>query len=102
MSDNKNSPPNTTSIGQKQRQGALQLGARKKPCVTAYRYQEAGSSFGSCCTDPLVHHGRHFGRTVHALCTISTLLNNGLLRKGELGNQPDGAFTFEYVFWKVK
>jgi hypothetical protein len=102
MSDDENSPPNATSIGQKRRQGALQLGARKKPCVTAYRYQEAGSSFGSCCTDPLVHHGRHFGRTVHALCTISTLLNNGLLRKGELGDQPDGAFTFEYVFWKVK
>ncbi|KIM78735.1 hypothetical protein PILCRDRAFT_75154, partial [Piloderma croceum F 1598] len=46
-------------------------------------------------TDPLIHHGRHFGRTVHALCTVSTLLNNGLLRMGENSDQPDEAFTHE-------
>ena len=51
----------------------------------------------SCGTDPLVHHGRHFGRTVHVFCTISALLNNGILRMGELAEQPAGAFTHEYV-----
>jgi len=66
------------SVGQK-RPGALQLGARKKPCGT----------------DPLIHHGRHFGRTVHALCTISALINNGVLRMGELAEQPDSIYSKE-------
>jgi hypothetical protein len=61
-------------------------------------YQELTPNFCSSSTDPLVHYGRHFGRTVHALCTVTTLLNNGLLRMGELLDQPDDAFTHEYVF----
>lgn len=28
--------------------------------------------------DPLVHHGRHFGRAVHAFCNVQTLIVNGL------------------------
>jgi hypothetical protein len=51
----------------------------------------------SCTTDPLVHHGRHFGRTVHALCNVTALLNNGLLYIGELSGQPEETFTHEYV-----
>ncbi|KAG1769425.1 hypothetical protein EDD22DRAFT_996534 [Suillus occidentalis] len=43
---------------------ALQMGPRKK----------ASSS------DPLVSHGRHFGRTVFALCNYPSLLTNGILR----------------------
>ena len=65
---------------------ALQLGPRKKayvryiyllivcPQQTRYRYFRP-----SCLTDPLVHHGRHFGRTEHALCNVRTLLTNGLV-----------------------
>lgn len=64
--------------GQK-RAGALQIGSRKK----------------SCGTDPLVHHGRHFGRTVHALCTVSALINNGVIRTRELATQPDKIMTEE-------
>jgi hypothetical protein len=30
---------------------------------------------------------------------VSTLLNNGLLRKGELADKPDDAFTDGYVFF---
>ena len=30
-------------------------------------------------SDPLVHHGRHFGRTVHAMCNVRALIGNGLL-----------------------
>jgi len=52
----------------------------------------------SCGTDPLVHYGRHFGRTVHALCTVSSILNNGILRMGELQDQPEEMFTLESVF----
>jgi hypothetical protein len=33
-------------------------------------------------TNPFVHHGRHFGRTIHALCNVKQLLSNGLLRLG--------------------
>ncbi|KAF8837043.1 hypothetical protein BDN67DRAFT_867292, partial [Paxillus ammoniavirescens] len=29
--------------------------------------------------DPLVHHGRHFGRAVHAFCNVQTLITNGLV-----------------------
>ncbi|KIK18268.1 hypothetical protein PISMIDRAFT_40431, partial [Pisolithus microcarpus 441] len=28
--------------------------------------------------DPLVHHGCHFGRVVHAFCNVQTLLTNGM------------------------
>lgn len=51
----------------------------------------------SCRTDPLVHHGRHFGRTVHALTNVAALLNNGLLYMSELSEQPDETFSHEYV-----
>ena len=81
-------------------------------CITAGRQEETVSCWlhipitssltkhlgASCGTDPLVHHGRHFGRTVHALCTISALINNGILRMGELAEQPDATFTRECVF----
>ena len=28
--------------------------------------------------DPLVHHGRHFGRAIHAFCNVQMLILNGL------------------------
>ena len=28
--------------------------------------------------DPLVHHGRHFGRAMHAFCNVQTFITNGL------------------------
>ncbi|TDL14632.1 hypothetical protein BD410DRAFT_858948 [Rickenella mellea] len=33
--------------------------------------------------DPLLYCGRHFGRTVHAMCNIPALITNGILRMGE-------------------
>lgn len=50
-----------------------------------------------CVSDPLVHHGRHFGRTVHALCNVNALITNGILRLGELADEPEEAFTSEYA-----
>ena len=56
------------------------------------------TTFCRCTTDPLVHHGRHFGRTVHALCSVPTLLLNGILRSGERADDPEECFTPESVF----
>lgn len=53
--------------------------------------------FYRCVSDPLVHHGRHFGRTVHALCNVNALITNGILRLGELADEPEEAFTSEYA-----
>ncbi|TFK17107.1 hypothetical protein FA15DRAFT_683610 [Coprinopsis marcescibilis] len=33
---------------------------------------------GRAKTDPLVHHGRHFGRTIQAFCRVQSLVQNGL------------------------
>lgn len=49
----------------------------------------------SCTSHPLVHSGRHFGRTVHALCNVNSLITNGVLRLGELAEQPEESFTAE-------
>ena len=40
-------------------------------------------------------HGHHFCRTVHALCNVKALLTNGILRLGELAEEPEEAFTAE-------
>jgi hypothetical protein len=52
--------------------------------------------FNSSATDPLVHYGRHFGRTVYALCNFQALLTNGILWMGELADTPEENFTAEY------
>lgn len=44
------------------------------------------SQSGRRSTDPLVHTGRHFGRTVHALSVVHHLLVNGVVRLGELNS----------------
>jgi hypothetical protein len=47
----------------------------------------------SAFSDPLVSHGRHFGRTIHALCNVKALLTNGLLRMGEWAGRPEETLT---------
>ena len=44
-----------------------------------------------------MHHGRHFGRTIHALCSVNALLTNGILREVELADRPEETFSAEYV-----
>ena len=86
--------PSTT--GTRRREDALHLGARKKPCVTHISYiLSLFTSIGSCVSDPLVHHGRHFGRTIHAMSNVHVLITNGLLRMGELADQPEETFAAE-------
>jgi len=55
----------------------------------------------SCLTDPLISHGRHFCRTIHALCNIQALLTNGLLRIGELADLPEESFTAEDMIFTL-
>lgn len=38
----------------------------------------------SARTDPLVGHGRHFGRTIRTFCRIHTLISNGVSRTMQL------------------
>ncbi|KAF8834724.1 hypothetical protein BDN67DRAFT_914346, partial [Paxillus ammoniavirescens] len=45
--------------------------------------------------DPLVHHGRHFGRAVHAFCNVQTLVTNGLIRMAADGDEE--TLTAAYV-----
>jgi hypothetical protein len=83
----------------RKRPGALILGPRKKPYVTfkcGYTIISIISVTRSG-TDPLVHHGRHFGRTVHALCSVQALVTNGLIHVDELAVRPEAIFTDEYV-----
>ena len=40
-------------------------------------------------------HRHHFCQTVHALCNVKALLTNGILRLGELAEEPEEAFTAE-------
>ncbi|RDB27960.1 hypothetical protein Hypma_002108 [Hypsizygus marmoreus] len=67
-SDDENHPP-SSHYSQQPRESALRLGPRKKPSHS----------------DPLIHNGRHFGRTVNALCNVPALLTNGIaMRTAEL------------------
>ncbi|RDB25923.1 hypothetical protein Hypma_006362 [Hypsizygus marmoreus] len=78
--DDENRPPEPRpAAASRPRDSALQLGPRKKPCHS----------------DPLIHHGRHFGRTVNALCNVFTLLTNGILRMVEQPDEPEESFTAE-------
>jgi len=99
MSSDENDPSNAAV---RKRSGALQLGPRKKPYDVTFLKSSLQSldliSLCASCSggpDPLVHHGRHFGRTVHALCTVGALLNNGILRMGELAEVAEESFTHE-------
>ena len=92
MSDTENEVPNANG----KRTGALQLGPRKKMhVIIQYLYASLLTSYTSSSTDPLVHNGRHFCRTVHAMCNMQTLLINGILRVGEQAEKPEEEFTAE-------
>ncbi|KAG1863295.1 hypothetical protein C8R48DRAFT_602829 [Suillus tomentosus] len=70
----------TSSIPSKRGSSALQMGPRKKASTS----------------DPLVSHGRHFGRTVFALCNYPSLLTNGILRLEQMEDTPLEEFSAEY------
>ncbi|KAF8227117.1 hypothetical protein L208DRAFT_1298352 [Tricholoma matsutake] len=55
----------------------------------------------SCASDPLVHYGQHFGRAVHAMCSIQALLTNGILHMGEEGEVVEESLTPEQVSYLI-
>ncbi|KAG2112776.1 hypothetical protein DEU56DRAFT_759593 [Suillus clintonianus] len=69
----------TSSIPAKRGSSALQMGPRKRASLS----------------DPLVSHGRHFGRTVFALCNYPSLLTNGILRLEQMEDTPLEDFSAE-------
>lgn len=85
-----NQPSSESSLGRRPRlENALELGPRKKAQVYPLRITRINDVNGSparCLTNPFVHHGRHFGRTVHALCRVHAIINNGILWEGNIGN----------------
>ena len=82
-SDIENERRPTSNVSRKRAaSGALQLGPRKKQYVFLlsfglYRDLTAYVIIRTA-QDPLVHHGRHFGRAIHAFCNVQTLILNGL------------------------
>ena len=44
-----------------------------------------------------MHHGRHFGRTVHAMCNVQALITNGITRMGEGEEVAEEALTHEFA-----
>jgi hypothetical protein len=68
------------------RPGALRLAQKKRPYVThPFSIHPVGSLQDSSGADPLVHYGRHFGWTVHAMCSIHALIVTGLLYAAKIG-----------------
>ena len=48
--------------------------------LTSFPRRYSHPSCDSTTTDPLVHHGRHFGRAIFAFCNVKSLVINGLER----------------------
>ncbi|KAG2750658.1 hypothetical protein P692DRAFT_20729385 [Suillus brevipes Sb2] len=69
----------TPNIPNKRGSSALHMGPRKRASTS----------------DPLVSHGRHFGRTVFALCNYPSLLTNGILRLEQMEDTPLEDFSSE-------
>ncbi|KAG6913971.1 hypothetical protein DXG01_003232 [Tephrocybe rancida] len=85
MEENSSATP-PSSLGCRQREpikNALSQGPKKRAS-----YQ-----------DPLIGHGRHFGQTIHALCRIHTVINNGIIIEAELiSSSSEQSLTFDARF----
>lgn len=86
--------PASVATGQKRSHpNALELGPRKRPLVFPSSRYELELIFASTTQDPLVHHGRHFGRAVHTFCNIQTLITNGLVMMGDRSDEDPESVT---------
>ena len=76
---------------------ALQLGNRKKQ----YDHHSSLVAHGwwlSHASNPLVHHGHYFGRTVHAMWNVQALVMNNLLRMADGVEVAEELLTPEFVW----
>jgi hypothetical protein len=85
------------SAGVKERARSMWDRGKKCESIITASFTSSPRMHCRCTSDPLVHHGRHFGRTVHAMTKIQALITNGLLRMVDLAESPDEDFTAEYV-----
>lgn len=93
MTSNENE--SSSILGRRQRtpEYALQVGPRKKAYVHhPLKFWILKSVANSTIADPLVHHGRHFGRTIHAFCQVQALLNNGIVREMDMLDTNEARF----------
>jgi hypothetical protein len=74
---------------------ALELGPRKRPYVDLSVIPSSISLLLRTAQDPLVHHGRHFGRVVHAFCSVQTLITNGIAMLAEQENGDMESITVQ-------
>jgi hypothetical protein len=86
LGDDPSASETSTGTGQKRRASStLQLGPRKKLFIILVNVLDDAKKLillVRTTQDPLVHHGRHFGRAVHAFCNLQSLLMNGLITMG--------------------
>jgi hypothetical protein len=78
---------------------ALARGPRRRmyvPCRASSKYPISHLFCRSGPTDPLAHHGRHFGRTVFSMCNVQSLITKGLIRSHEMADDLD-SYTVELV-----
>ena len=92
-SSNLGSPESPANGNKRSHANALELGPRKRPCVGSLWILSLTECFLRTTQDPLVHHGRHFGRIVHAFCNIQTLIMNGIATLGETETETLESFT---------
>lgn len=84
--DMADAPP--SSLGRRPLEDALQSGPRKKASVATSLHFFSLTRHPRTVTDPLVHHGRHFGRVGYAFCNVKVLITNGLLRLADEDRDP--------------
>ena len=49
-------------------------------------------------SNPLVHHGCHFGQTVHVMCSVQALLMNGIIQMSQGEEVVEESLTPGYSF----
>lgn len=69
-------------LGRRPREDALQRGTRKKAYVDYFQCVVLLPvlTIASLISDPLMHHGRHFGRAIYSFCNVKALITNSLSR----------------------
>ena len=78
------------------RLSSLQRGKCRKS-VILYAILSDKIVVASHAGDPLIHYGRHFSRTVHAMCNVQVLLTQGVDRLASTEVVAEESLTLEYI-----
>lgn len=74
----------------------LQKGKHRES-VIIYADYSTKLLFFSRAGDPLIHYGRHFGRTVHSMCNVQALITKGIEYLAEEEPVAEESLTFQFV-----